>query len=318
MSFSDDPVSPAAPFSGDGTGQIFDLPDMVTSSPTTNERIVDTQSGFLVVIKKAGDRLALSIKRRVGTPPSTSITLLPDESVKLSKILASSAYSIDEYARPQRTTERDRPRVRRGSGLTAEGPLPATVTPPASLSSAHIPKRLMLAAAVRTFIGPLVGVSLVLVCVGFGVGFGTSRVIKPAPPVAVPVENPLSTANVDKFVRTFVASMLDFSPQTYKASQVQAMAAMKPELMDRYWRETNFPLTNKQLRNLPQGMTILITELKQEPTPEGVVQTDVRAQLTDPKNPKISTPVNLRLTLGEDLEHRIQVLEQQDLSAVSR
>lgn len=329
MSYSDDPKSPAASFSGDSTGQIFDLPDIVTSSPTTNERVVDTQSGFLVVIKRVGERLSLSIKRRVGTPPSTSVSLLPDESIKLSKILASGAFGGEEFQRPRQgntnehvllsdrtTAERERPRSRRNR--TNETPLPDSVTPPASMSSAYIQKRMMFGSAARTFLAPLIGVSLVLICVSFGAGFGTSHVLKaPAPAVVQPTPDPLSSSNVDKFVRTFVASMLDFGPDTYRASQIQAMAAMKPELMERYWRETNFPLTVKQLKNLPQGVSILITELKQEPA-DGNVQVDVRAQLTDPKNPKIATPVNLRLTLSLDLEHRIQVLEQQDLSAVAR
>jgi len=49
---------------------------------------VDTQSGFLVVIKRIDSRLALSVKRRLGTPPVSSILLTPDESLKLSRILA--------------------------------------------------------------------------------------------------------------------------------------------------------------------------------------------------------------------------------------
>ncbi len=87
MSFSDDHASQAAPFFGDETGEIFDAPDVVFESPTTTERVVDTQSGFLVVIKRVDSRLALSVKRRLGTPPVSSILLTPDESLKLSKIL---------------------------------------------------------------------------------------------------------------------------------------------------------------------------------------------------------------------------------------
>jgi hypothetical protein len=87
LSFSDDHASQAAPFFGDETGEIFDAPDVVFESPTTTERVVDTQSGFLVVIKRVDSRLALSVKRRLGTPPVSSILLTPDESLKLSKIL---------------------------------------------------------------------------------------------------------------------------------------------------------------------------------------------------------------------------------------
>jgi len=88
LSFSDDHASPAAPFFGDETGEIFETPDVVFHSPTTTERVVDTQSGFLVVIKRIDSRLALSVKRRLGTPPVSSILLTPDESLKLSRILA--------------------------------------------------------------------------------------------------------------------------------------------------------------------------------------------------------------------------------------
>ena len=317
MSFSDDPASPAAPFSGDSTGQIFDQPDMVSTSPTTTERIVDTQSGFLVVVKRAGDRLALSIKRRVGTPPSSSITLSPDESVKLSKILSSGAASADDVWR-SRSAERERPRFRRGSRLTSEGELSETVTPPSSMSSTHVPMGLMAASVFRSFRLPILVVAFTLMCIGLGVGFCLGRLGGGAAPATVAKVSPLASENVDRFVRTFVGSMLDFNPETYKSSQIQAMSVMRQELLNRYWQETNFPLTNRQLKNLPQGVTILITELKQEPAADGTVLVDVRAQLTDPKNPKIATPVNLRLSLGIDSEQRIQVLEQQDLSAVTK
>ncbi len=87
MSFADDHASPQAPFSGDETGKIFDTPDLVLQSPTTSERVVDTQSGFVVVVKQLEKRLALSVKRQLGTPPTSSILLTPDESLKLSRIL---------------------------------------------------------------------------------------------------------------------------------------------------------------------------------------------------------------------------------------
>jgi hypothetical protein len=98
LSFSDDHASPAAPFFGDETGEIFETPDVVFHSPTTTERVVDTQSGFLVVVKRVDSRLALSVKRRLGTPPVSSILLTPDESLKLSRILAG---PVKEGSAPQ-------------------------------------------------------------------------------------------------------------------------------------------------------------------------------------------------------------------------
>jgi hypothetical protein len=89
VSYSDDYASPQAHFSGDEPN-ILDSQDPIQDSPVTTERVVDTQSGFLVVIKRLEARLALSVKRRIGTPPSSSILLTQDESLKLARILADS------------------------------------------------------------------------------------------------------------------------------------------------------------------------------------------------------------------------------------
>lgn len=81
MSYSDDYAA---------TSSTYDAQDPIQDSPVTTERVVDTQSGFLVVIKRLEARLALSVKRRIGTPPSSSILLTEDESLKLARILADS------------------------------------------------------------------------------------------------------------------------------------------------------------------------------------------------------------------------------------
>ncbi|HNB23739.1 MAG TPA: hypothetical protein PKZ32_15095 [Candidatus Melainabacteria bacterium] len=79
MSYSDDYAT---------TSTTNDAQDAIADSPVTTERVVDTQSGFLVVIKRLEARLALSVKRRIGTPPSSSILLTQDESLKLARILS--------------------------------------------------------------------------------------------------------------------------------------------------------------------------------------------------------------------------------------
>lgn len=79
MSYSDDYAT---------TSTQSDAQDAIADSPVTTERVVDTQSGFLVVIKRLEARLALSVKRRIGTPPSSSILLTQDESLKLARILS--------------------------------------------------------------------------------------------------------------------------------------------------------------------------------------------------------------------------------------
>ncbi len=81
MSYSDDYAA---------TSSTYDAQDPIQDSPVTTERVVDTQSGFLVVIKRLEARFALSVKRRIGTPPSSSILLTQDESLKLARILADS------------------------------------------------------------------------------------------------------------------------------------------------------------------------------------------------------------------------------------
>lgn len=96
MSFPDEGKSIPTTFTGDS--DVFDLPDAFLQSPTTTERVVDTQSGFLVVIKRQNERVSVSVKRRLGTPPSSSVLLTPDESLKLSRILATSL-TAEEFQR---------------------------------------------------------------------------------------------------------------------------------------------------------------------------------------------------------------------------
>lgn len=319
MSYSEDPSSPAAPFSGD-SGQIFDLPDMVANSVTTTERVVDTQSGFLIVIKRLTDKLSLSVKRRVGTPPTSSVSLTPDESLKLSRILSSSVAAQEE---PQDQHQMESPRAirrrnlnRLSSETSGETTIPDLVVP-ASLQNNQVPMKLMLASVVRTFLIPIIGVSLTVFAVGFAFGVGSDKLIsaKPALPASDPLlADPLNTSKVDSFVRDFVAQMLDFSAKSYRSSQVQAMASMSPELLERYWQETRFPLSKRQLAALPSQTSVAISELKQERIDQDTVQVDVKAQLSDLRSPKQATAVNLRLKLTTGKAGQILVTDQQDIS----
>ena len=293
MTFSEDPTSPPAPFSGDGS--IFDHPDVLLQSPTTSERVVDTQSGFLVVIKRMGERLALSCKRRVGTPPSSSVLLTPDESLKLSKILASSVVGLDEPAHDAL------PSLAEIGGRRRFSFNPAQARRPANLLS-KVRKPAIAAGAI----------AMVAILAGGGFLLGTK--FAPAPKAAAKVDA-LSTESVDKFSRNFVGEMLDFNPDTYKFSQVQAMSSMSPELLDKYWKETNFPLNRHQLKGLPQGTTVMIDKIVHEhPTPDTAVA-DIYAELVKIDS-KIATPVHIKLRLGTNADGGIKVLEQEDLSSV--
>lgn len=324
MSFSEDPSSPAAPFSGDGSGQIFDMPDMIASSPTTNERIVDTQSGFLVVIKKLNDRLALSVKRHIGTPPGSQVALTPDESLKLSRILATSFSSNDDWnsltsERKERRTGGDRRRSIASSAFNLDNMADAfKADADDCLSDQAHPPGVPLVAALRPFVLLLLGIAVSVFALGIGAGIAGSKLSsKDSQSISAIGQktDPLDSKKVDAFVRDFVAKLLDFSGATYRMSQIQAMAVMSPELLERYWKETKFPLTKRQLSSLPHGTSVMIAELKQERVDANTVLVAVHAQLSNEANPKVVAPVDLRLKLSSDSNHQIIVIDQQDLSA---
>lgn len=292
MTYFEDSATPAAPFSGDGS--IFDHPDVLLQSPTTNERVVDTQSGFLLVIRRMGERAALSCKRRIGTPPSSSILLTPDESIKLSKILSSSIIGLEDSA-PDEFAARLAPVGRRRF-------------PFVGTSNARKQNTLRKVASAFKIGGIVVAVVLAL-----GGVFALGRVTAGSG-TAVRAQDALSVTSVDKFARTFVSEMLDFNPDTYRVSQVQAMSFMSPELLGKYWTETNFPLTRRQLKSLPQGTTVMINRIGQEHTEAGTATADIYAELVRAES-KLSSPVHIKLKLGVTPENTIKVIEQEDLTA---
>lgn len=309
MSFSDDHTSPAAPFPGDSSGQIFDLPELVSGPPTNAERVVDTQSGFLVVVKRQGDRLALSMKRRLGTPPSSSVMLTPDESMKLSKILSTSLSAEEQIeAYEQQFSQRSRKRSFAASANSGET-IPDAMPYLAGQEVGFLRK--------NAFVKYAVAVGLTLLMFGLGAvsGFYAGNVAHQSHNKKILPADVLAKEDVEHFVRAFIPNLLDFSPSTYKASQIQAMSAMTPALLDKYWQETHFPLDKRQLNGLSQGTHIMVTGLKQERLAANLVQVDVQALMADPANPKQGTPINLRLKLSVDPDGRIQVIEQQDLAA---
>ncbi len=326
MTFSDDYAST---FSNDESGDIFDAPDLVRQSPTTTERVVDTQSGFLVVIKRVDSRLSLSVKRRIGTPPASSILLTPDESVKLSKILGSAGTQyrsstrvggvhsaspdVDEWLaskeiddssdeEPDAGPSRD-PHSRTFSARRPRSTRRRVGTP------AKLPLKLIGTIAACLVILPIIAIS--------GYKAMTARHTAPvaaeAQKPAVDVEA-VEAERVNKFARTFVSDMLDFNPSTYKVSQIHAMANMSPELLDKYWNETHFPLSTEQLKASPQGMTLMITKVDQERLGELSRKVDIFAELVSPNN-KLSNPVHLELKVETGDNGQLRVLEQKDLTA---
>jgi hypothetical protein len=290
MTFPDDQASPAAPFSGDGTGEIFDTPDLVFQSPTTSERIVDTQSGYLVVVKSVDQgRQSLYVKRRIGTPPSSSVLLTPDESLKLSRVLV---------------------------GGSAEGSqLPSGVRRATAQEVYETQYRPRYRAVKRGLNGPFGLLALtVLLLVGVGIlGLQHARptiITLMSPPPAV---NAFEPAAVEKFSRQFVAEMLDFNPQTYRISQVNAMSQMSPELFNSYWRDTHFPLSTSDLRRIPQGNSVTVEKVTQTKIDGNTVQSDVFGKITSEKT---SSPIHLRLKLIADGNGQLRVAEQADVTAL--
>ncbi|MBI2810551.1 MAG: hypothetical protein HYX67_06975 [Candidatus Melainabacteria bacterium] len=328
MTFSDDYAST---FSGDETGDIFDAPDVVRQSPTTTERVVDTQSGFLVVIKRIDTRFSLSVKRRLGTPPVSSILLTPDESIKLSKILGSArsetrsgrinapiSPDVDGWLAGIEDLDRET-----ADSEDSEEVEPGQVRDPHSRSyTAKRPRSTRRRNATPIKL-PLKMIGIVAACLILlpVMAFGGYKVLtaKHAPKAAAVVTpavdvEAIEAERVNKFSRTFVSEMLDLSPSTYRVSQVHAMANMSPELLESYWTETHFPLTTEQLKASPQGMTLMITKVDQQRIDELSRLVDIFAELVSP-NSKLSNAVHLQLKVATASDGQLRVLEQKDLSA---
>jgi len=106
MGLSGDQTPPSPPSFGDES-DIFAVSDTLPLS--AGQRVVDTQSGFLIVVRSAGPVTQISFRRQLGTPPKTSVDLTPDETVKLAHILSDHAFRLPSpKLRRGRRTNRDR------------------------------------------------------------------------------------------------------------------------------------------------------------------------------------------------------------------
>jgi hypothetical protein len=358
LSFSDDHASQAAPFFGDETGEIFDAPDVVFESPTTTERVVDTQSGFLVVIKRVDSRLALSVKRRLGTPPVSSILLTPDESLKLSKILAGPqatngsgklkgadispavAQWLDSVEDPQGRTQERRHGDRRKSDLAAkareeenfkertrkeEEELKEVDLDRAAQNEQENKTDTAKGAWERFTASPKNPVSLnsaLLICLIGGavtVGMVFSSFLLPReqhkPEVKAPSVLDLAQAKrekVEQFAGNFLVEMLDFNPSTYRYSQVQAMSAMTPELLNRYWKETHFPIPINQLHAAAPDKKLAVNKVEQTIDSDASKRdVDIFASLPGKDS---ASPVHVRLKVLETPQGDFKISDLQDVT----
>ncbi len=297
MTFSDDQSSPIAPFSGDETGSALAAPDLVLQSPTTTERVVETQSGFLVVVRQCEERQALSVKRRLGTPPTSSVLLTCDESIKLSRILGDSA--------PRRLLT-----SQTGQWLPA-GTARAWYS---SAQQGQSKANLLLGFGVRGLLMPLLLSALLVLAIIF---MTQAVQLSSRPKVVVQAVDLLDGAHVVPFVRNFVTNMLDFNPASYKVSQIRAMAVMSPELVESYWRDTNFPSSSRQLKSLPQDSTVVIQKIVSKRLDLRTASAAVYAQLVKGKS-KLGSPVRLQLRIEQDSQGERHITQQTDLTVAPR
>ncbi len=330
------PEDYTAPFAGDQTGQILAEPDMVALSPVTSARVVETQSGFLMIVKRADDRLSLSVKRRIGTPPCSQVLLTGDESLNLSRVLQDSANHLSGGTQDfiARTTEANIKKMPDdlhtiyGDNDEGESALNwDEITQPLRKRRAKNAGeadqnetsmqakiwRLVSAHPMRIAIGASVVLGLAAIVAG-GLLIGSLSTSKSKTPLAVAGASAEHSRaeRIDKFVRTFVAQMLNFDPKSYKQSQVRAMAVMKPELMERYWKETSFPLSKARLQSLPANQNVVIDKVVQQPTSSIATDIDLYAELVSPG--QTSNPLHLAIEIEEDSDGSLVVSEMKDAS----
>lgn len=337
---SDDHTSSSfqAPFTGDQTGDIFQSEDnFVAQSPVTTVRMVETQSGFLVVLKDVDERVSLSVKRKIGTPPASQVLLTGDESLKLSRILTTGKGALGAAAlqTPLSTPEvpDHLPSHYQVSSKLERTPtadeaiqaLTAETHQTSDFSDLQVPEsrrrsrsemvspRREKEKKILIFGGAALAVTIVgSIIAGAFMFFNYSS--STPPEVAKEItKNEMSSENVDTFVRTYVSNLLDFSPRSYQYSQIQAMAVMKPELMKKYWNETSFPLSRKQLNRLPQNQSVMISKVVQEPTSSVSTDVDLYAELTTPES-KEPSPIHLRLGISLNQDGKLMVNTQKDVS----
>jgi hypothetical protein len=342
LSFSEDQASPTTPFRGDETGEVFDAPDLVLQSPTTQERVVDTQSGFLVVVRRADSRIALSVKRRLGTPPTSSLVLTPDESLKLSKILNSSespvalspqfrAANVAEHIEdclaslPESESDRQLSQLYESDSGASNGASKDGESKSARIARTDWSKLVDSSNSVSVLksrkVMALAGIALLaaVATVALATHKWQKREVSQKLVALAPINQQMEEEkHLDAFVRNYVGNMLDFSPATYRYSQIQAMASMTPNLQEKYWQETHFPIAGSQLKAAARRQTLLITKVTQQVQPnlpQRVV--DVFAELNNP-NSKVIAPIHLELTVETQASGQMQVLAQKDITSLAK
>ena len=283
------------------------------STLTDREAALETQSGFMVVLKAVDGRLVLSLRRKVGTPPTSQVSFTADEvrrlTAHLSEVLPQSVserIQVGEQRQPaENSSELD---------LFMSQEYPTLARRKKSKSSfslaPFLKNRVLLGAA-----------ALLLLALGLGTMlFSGKKESAPAHSTSPEPETRSLALNIEKEAERFVTCLLDFKQDTYRSSQIKAMSMMSAELQKKYWQETGFPLSQEQQRRLPKEQEIRIESSLSRKSGAGVHVVDVRGGIVTRENGSDSSrsmPMHIQLTMLEDQSGRLTVIEQKDLSSMS-
>jgi hypothetical protein len=267
---------------------------------------VETQSGFMLVFKGNRDKATFSVRRKVGTPPTSAVTLTPDELRRLTNLVSElmpepasrEMLSVGAARALENTADRgDQPFGRElDTFIEREYPEIArrrrTRQPRPTVNK----KAVVIASAV------LLGAALVT---GAAFHFLNAKPFAHA----ARAQSEIATPSVEEIARNFVSDMLDFKSASYRQSQIKAMAMMSDDLSSRYWQETHFPLSKSQLRKMP-AQELTIDSVNPVVLSPNNYQVDVKGTLTT--NKPIAILIRLSMTKGSDGKYL--VTDQKDLS----
>lgn len=280
---------------------------------------LETQSGFMLVFKGAKDKATLSVRRKVGTPPSSAVTLTPDELRRLSNLVGELSPEPSS-GRQRLAVGSDRPPAESDfdSFVAREYPELAQrrrikkafpISVPEAIFELVTQKKLLLLSGLALAVLVTTAVSTVV--------FLTSKPFAGAPIAAAPSPTKAGLSgslSLEETARTFVLDMLNFRKDSYRQAQIKAMAMMTPDLADRYWSETNFPLSKSQLKTLPQDQEVRIESVVPTTISPGNYQVDVKGNLIGASG-TAPTAVVIRLSIIQDASGRLLVSEQKDITA---
>lgn len=238
---------------------------------------LDTQSGFAIILKKEGGRLQLSVRRKIGTPPGSQVILTADESQRLANALSSSLPSsfASSLSNPPSNSLSNSLSNQNLAGSLPESMrahqsvLPPIESPstPENLSdledflASEFPdlKRKKRSKAQKADFTIVKTAALGLGCLlVLGVIFAMSDKSTTKSESQKQSQAVDPKARVEDFARIYVASMLDFRRDTYRASQIKAMSMMGEDQLAKYIKETAFPLSEERIKHLPAEQDVRI------------------------------------------------------------